>query len=1753
MQQSHNLGINLTVTDNASAQLTQFQNKIQQVNSQLQRFNANMNQMQTTSSTGMNTASKEIDKTSKNMNNLNNETTKTTKQQQKLRKSTDNAGKSVSGFRQEQEAAIATNKNWLSGYSESIGIALRSVAIWGVATTAIYGTKRALEEMHQIMVDVDSEMVSLRRVMNSAVTDFEELRSSAAGLGVSFATSIDEVVQSMVGWARQGQEQIEVIQLTEAALLASNVAQMEAARSVDLLTAAILQFNMDASFAVEVVDRWNEVANNFAVTAEDLATSVREAGAAADSAGVSMDELVGITASLSAATAKSGSRIGRTLRTMFSRMMGDANDGGEALGKVELALNRVGVSLRESETEYRNMTDVITDLAVQWDDLDGVMKANIARAMGGRRRYSDVISLLNNWDMALEATETSMGSLNSAIEENETYMESLEATWQVVTNQFQEFALIIADLGMEELSRQFAGMASAAITTIRDITVGLTLLEEQGQFVTAGIVAFATYMGGKFVAQLGLAKAAITGITTVLAANPYILGIAALTTTVLTLSKAIGEKNRQLEIAADNQADLNAITERGNELSQTEINNISGTIEGLKELSEQYITAGNQLEDFNVLQEAFFAVTDLFGTPIDLTFGLSPDKQVYEELNRIQEETILELKMTFPDLNEEFDNDVEFLTAVNKELDKYGENLEKTTGWIARNGTALADNTRQGMREVKMLESRVERLTELDNINNKTLEQDLERQEIIRDLQNEYYELADTENIATEANRILQEEMSKYTKGSENMIEVTSTLEQRILQLQENEEGLRRTKKNLARDIAETDKKFQESVETLGRHHPETVAILNNLDKMKSRYESLGDQLVLSKETQIELTQSLNELNRGISDVDVDLLLTHFQEAKKVLIEFGDEIRDIQIELQDYKDFLEKELEGVAWEADIRGLEDFEKLELEADVVDSYVDSLIDMGYALFEIEAALGSARTIEDVRLILEGIDEDALETAGINPERVIQDWEEDFANAEGMDVSTFIENLLNDIKTEATNQFERAEALSTEQLFENLLDRTDDGDLSELYNLTESELNDALNQIEKLIETDDELQLYLPLSRIFNLRGNIETEQAQRTIIEQLSDVHGNIQGMTDFEIDLLNLEEGMTSSEQIDIITESILSLGDSARTFEDTNLISNLNDLNNFDFSTMSTDEVEDLLSVLEQRSSTLEELPESLEELNNIEGLDSGQKTQLIELINLMEDYDLTLEEAINRAEKEIRIRDISSQVREKELSLLGEYERNIVNLTEEITKFSEIQEEISDEDLINRIDRINEKLESQRRVYEAVIKLQDLGFEGFDIDASDMGINEVLNMGEAIESKYKGLDKDIDSIAQNIGLTGEELEEALNKAELDKESYEEALNELEERLNTIAENWASNFQNGVQNGLNALDEMEDVGLGKAFGTVIASGLIEVLSDEETFVATFETLDKLLGQKTGDWSEIVKNPIMKGIQAGVSSIASGSSVGRGALTGIGQAVGGTVGAAIGDAIGAVGEWFFAPDEEMLQMVEDVEKVNEGIKEANSSLQDYNVSLDYTTASTRETTGLIEGFFGGESWDISGLEAAEGSLENMQSVLQRLESRANQLGNDLSNSVQNSFNYRDMYQSFRQSVGEAMIQATLDAMIESQVMQEHFDLLSGQIENAISDGYLADDELGNIEGTIDYITQQAEQARPLLQQIQEMMGIDVDARQQRTFRAGATSSITYHNSFIVQAQSFNGNESDARQFAKLIAPYVRKEIGVKSGN
>jgi len=205
------------------------------------------------------------------------------------------------------QAKLAGNEAKTLG--ERFASAASKVALWTGATSSIYMTIRALKDMTNVIIQVDSQMTQLKRVMDES-TDFEGMLSRSIQLANELGRSITEVNENAIGFARMGFDEDQTMNLAKTSTLLQNISELTPQESVDTLTAAMTIFNVEASKSIDIANRLNEIDNNYAVTTQNLALSMTRAGASANTFGVSMEELLGHTTAIATATRESGSVIG---------------------------------------------------------------------------------------------------------------------------------------------------------------------------------------------------------------------------------------------------------------------------------------------------------------------------------------------------------------------------------------------------------------------------------------------------------------------------------------------------------------------------------------------------------------------------------------------------------------------------------------------------------------------------------------------------------------------------------------------------------------------------------------------------------------------------------------------------------------------------------------------------------------------------------------------------------------------------------------------------------------------------------------------------------------------------------------------------------------------------------------------------------------------------------------------------------------------------------------------------------------------------------------------------------------------------------------------------------------------------------------------------------------------------------------------------------------------------------------------------
>lgn len=324
--------------------------------------------------------------------------------------------------------------------------------------------KELIKYSYDFYKSLDSALNAIYVVSNLSSTSVNKLTGDFIRMAEKTGMAIDDITQSAVLFYQQGLSTDEVLEMTEVTAQFAKVAGIDATDAADKLTAAVNGYCLAAEDAATVADKFNQVAAASAADIDELSTAFSKAAAQANQAGVGMDNYLAYLATMVEATREAPENIGTSMKTIMSRMQqvkegGTTEDGETDVNQVETALKSVGVALRDTKGELRDLEDVFAELGPKWQSLDRNTQAYLGTIIAGTRQQSRFITLMQNWDRVLELAAESENSAGMQALMHAKAMESIESKTQELNVAWQEFISSLTD--------------SSAIKGIIDMMTGL--------------------------------------------------------------------------------------------------------------------------------------------------------------------------------------------------------------------------------------------------------------------------------------------------------------------------------------------------------------------------------------------------------------------------------------------------------------------------------------------------------------------------------------------------------------------------------------------------------------------------------------------------------------------------------------------------------------------------------------------------------------------------------------------------------------------------------------------------------------------------------------------------------------------------------------------------------------------------------------------------------------------------------------------------------------------------------------------------------------------------------------------------------------------------------------------------------------------------------------------------------------------------------------------------------------------------------
>lgn len=444
-------------------------------------------------------------------------------------------------IRSTNEATQANNNlvTSLVGSAKSMAQSMLTAAL-------IYKPVQSFKEALETMKAVDAELVNVGKVTKWPEERLKAMGEQAYKTASEYGVAANEYLSSVTEFTRAGYlEQSEA--LAELATKTQIVGDTTAEVANQFLLAVDKGYQMGGSVEKlsAVLDGANEIGNNFATSIPKIAEGLGKVAPIGAQAKVGIDELSAAIGTVTAVTQRSGTEAATALRALFLNIMGDTKteiDEGVTWTTGEIAGLRDVLNIYASDVvaaadatgSLINPMEAIGALSQSMKD--GVLTEQKLMEMvsdiGGKLRTSQLLALIQNWDMYEAMLDKYENAAGSADREVERAMDSWGRKAEVLKNTWTQFVSHLVET--DAIKGAITGVTD--VISVLDSDLGQTAMKMAAVAGVVGLVGKA-FMGlsGLGIARVfkdflmlttefGVAESAMASFGAVLKAHPLFTG-----------------------------------------------------------------------------------------------------------------------------------------------------------------------------------------------------------------------------------------------------------------------------------------------------------------------------------------------------------------------------------------------------------------------------------------------------------------------------------------------------------------------------------------------------------------------------------------------------------------------------------------------------------------------------------------------------------------------------------------------------------------------------------------------------------------------------------------------------------------------------------------------------------------------------------------------------------------------------------------------------------------------------------------------------------------------------------------------------------------------------------------------------------------------------------------------------------------------------------------------------------------------------
>lgn len=356
---------------------------------------------------------------------------------------------------------VVKEKAWY-GAASQIGMA------FGINDIIRYG-----QNAINVVRELDTAYTEMRKVSDETEQSLKNYQKTTFDTADAVGTTAMQIQNSTADFMRLGEAMDDAAESARTANILFNVSEFD---NIEDATSALI--SMQQAYKdldkITIVDKLNEVGNNYAISTDELASALQRSAATLSLMGNTIDEAASLVTTANA-TIQDADSVAAGLRTISLRLVGTSeaeeelsamNEEVDAFVKATnskkqqiikdytavASNNYQGFDILDDNGNYKNTYEILLGIARVYREIqeqDKKLGTNHATALieelAGKNRSNIASAILQDPDQLEAVRKSSEEAFGSAEKELDKYLDSIDGRLQQLTNKAQELASVAID------------------------------------------------------------------------------------------------------------------------------------------------------------------------------------------------------------------------------------------------------------------------------------------------------------------------------------------------------------------------------------------------------------------------------------------------------------------------------------------------------------------------------------------------------------------------------------------------------------------------------------------------------------------------------------------------------------------------------------------------------------------------------------------------------------------------------------------------------------------------------------------------------------------------------------------------------------------------------------------------------------------------------------------------------------------------------------------------------------------------------------------------------------------------------------------------------------------------------------------------------------------------------------------------------------------------------------------------------------